>query len=102
MNYSNRRKPAGEGQRRGLRIVIIIVIVVILMTVSVFAVSNWLGPFPFGISRRDTTLLTLWNEGKYDDALSQAEVVLAEKSLDAQALTFGGFAHFYVGIDLVQ
>ncbi len=100
MNYSNRRKPAGESQRRGLRVAVIIVVIGIVITVAVFAVSNWLGPFPFGINRRDTTLLTLWNEGKYDDVLSQAEVVLDEKPLDAQALTFGGFAHFYVGIDL--
>ena len=100
MNYSNRRKPVGESQRRGLGVAVIIVAIGIVITVAVFGVSNWLGPFPFGISRRDTTLLTLWNEGKYDDVLSQAEVVLDEKPLDAQALTFGGFAHFYVGIDL--
>ncbi len=100
MNYSNRRKPAGESQRRRLRVALIIVVVCMVIVGSVFAVSNWLGPFPFGISRRDTTLLTLWNEGKYHDVLSQAEVVLDDRPLDAQALTFGGFAHFYVGIDL--
>ena len=100
MNYSNRHKPAGEGHRRGLRVAVIAVIVGIVIIAAVFAVSNWLGPFPFGISRRDTTLLTLWNEGKYGEVLSQAEIVLGEKPLDAQALTFGGFAHFYVGVDL--
>jgi len=99
-NYSNRRKPAGESQQRRLHVAVIIVVIGIVITAAVFAVSNWLGPFPFGINRRDTTLLTLWNEGKCDDVLSQAEVVLVEKPLDAQALTFGGFAHFYVGIDL--
>ncbi len=100
MNYSNRRKPVSEGRRNGLRVTLIIVVGGMLLMVSVFAVNNRLGPFPFGISRRDTTLLTLWNEGKYNDVLSQAELVLDEKPLDAQALTFGGFAHFYVGIDL--
>lgn len=100
MNYSNRRNPAGKSQRRGLRVAVIVIIFGMMIVVSVFVVSNWLGPFPFGISRRDTKLLTLWNEGRYDEALSQAEVVLNEKPLDAQALTFGGFAHFYVGIDL--
>jgi len=100
MNYSNRRKPAGEGNRQGLRVAVIAAIVGFVIIAAVFAVSNWLGPFPFGISRRDTTLLTLWNEGRYDDVLSRAEAVLNEKPLDAQALTFGGFADFYVGVNL--
>ena len=100
MNYSNRRKPAGEGNRRGLSVAVIAVVVGLVIVAAVFAVSNWLGPFPFGISRRDTTLLSLWNEGRYDDVLSQAEAVLKDQPLDAQALTFGGFANFYVGVDL--
>ena len=102
MNYSNRRKTAGEGDRRGLRVAVIAMIVGIVIISAVFAVSNWLGPFPFGISRRDTTLLTLWNEGNFGEVLLQAEVVLDEKPLDAQALTFGGFSYFYVGVDLAM
>lgn len=99
MNYSNRSRPPGKSPRRGLSVVAIVLLVLAAGTMAVFAISNWLGPFPFGISRRDTTLLTLWNEGRYDEVLSRAEAVLEEAPLDPQALTFGGFAHFYVGID---
>jgi len=74
-------------------------VLALLAVASVFAVGNWLGPFPAGISRRDTTLLTLWEEGRYEDVLRTAEDTLLDRALDGQALTFGGFANFYVGID---
>ena len=100
MEYSSKRTPGGGQRRIGLRIAIIAAAAGVVIVMVVFAISNWLGPFPFGISHRDTTLLTLWNEGRYEQVLTEAELVLEERPLDTQALTLGGFAHFYVGVDL--
>lgn len=98
MDYSNRRKPTGD-RSRWVRVLAVVVVLAVVAVASVFAVATWLGPFPAGISGRDTALLTLWDQGQYQDVLLQAEAILEERPLDGQALTFGGFAQFYVGID---
>jgi tetratricopeptide (TPR) repeat protein len=57
---------------------------------------------PFGVARRDTELVALWNGGRYEDVRNTAESVLSERPLDGEALTFAGFARFYTGIELVE
>ena len=53
---------------------------------------------PVGIRGRNTELLRLWNESEYEEVLRIAESVLSNDPLDGEALTFGGFARFYLGI----
>ena len=43
-------------------------------------------------------LLSLLNEAEYDEVLRIAESALSNDPLDGEALTFGGFARFYLGI----
>lgn len=57
---------------------------------------------PVGLRRRNTELLRLWNDGRYRDVLRLAESTLETDPLDAEALTFGGFSHFYVGLGLAE
>lgn len=101
MIYSQRRKPDGDRRKRLVRLLVVGLVLIGIVGGTVFAVNavDWL---PFGIGLRDTELVSLWNESRYDEILSMAESILEEDPLDAEALTFGGFAHFYVGIELVQ
>ena len=98
------RNGKGSGPRRLLtRALIIAVAVIVLGSVAAILFTRYgLGPFPFGISRRDTVLMSLWNEREFRAVLGEAEKTLAEHPVDGQALTFGGFAHLYIGIDEVD
>ena len=103
MIYSNGRKATGGG-RRQTRIRIAVISVVILAAAALVAVGL-LGVFdayPFGITRRDSALIDAWSNGDYAEVIRAAEETLSSRPLDGQALTFGGFAHFYYGIDLVD
>jgi tetratricopeptide (TPR) repeat protein len=53
---------------------------------------------PVGIRGRNKELLRLWNENEYEAVFQIAESVLDNDPLDGEALTFGGFARFYLGI----
>ena len=101
MIYSQGRKPEGDRRKRVVRLLVVGLVLAGVAGGAVFALdsADWL---PFGIRLRDTELLSLWNESRYGEVLSMAESILEENPLDAEALTFGGFAHFYVGIELVQ
>lgn len=101
MIYSQGRKPDGDRRKRLVRLLVVglVLIGVAGGTVVALDAADWL---PFGIKLRDTELVSLWNDSRYEEVLSMTESILEEEPLDAEALTFGGFAHFYVGIELVQ
>ncbi len=101
MIYSRGRKPDGDRSKRTVRLLVVGLALIGVVGGTVFALqaADWL---PFGIRLRDTELVSLWNESRYEEVLTMAESILEEDPLDAEALTFGGFAHFYIGVELVQ
>lgn len=85
-------------------IVVGVVSVVGLSVVALFLLG-WLGvldAFPFRFSRNDAHLIQLWSDGNVADVFDHAEGTLASHPFDPQALTFGGFAGFYLGVDAVD
>lgn len=101
MIYSQRKKPAGKKNRLSVRLLVIGLVVVGLGGGTAF-VLDALDIAPLGIRRGDSDLLRLWNESDYDAVLQRARSILADRPLDGEALTFGGFAEFYTGIEFVD
>ncbi|MFW5684849.1 MAG: tetratricopeptide repeat protein [Spirochaetota bacterium] len=101
MMYSQGKKSGGESNRGWIRGVVV-GLAIVLVAGGVVAALGALDAVPFGIPRRDTELVALWNDRRYDDVLAAAEAILAERPFDGEALTFAGFAHFYIGIEVVQ
>ncbi|MFW5775691.1 MAG: tetratricopeptide repeat protein [Spirochaetota bacterium] len=101
MIYSQRTETGGQGQRRLIRLLVVglgLIGVVGGVVVALYAIDA----VPFGIRRRDTELVTLWNESQYDEVENRASAILSDRPLDGEALTFSGFANFYLGIELVD
>jgi tetratricopeptide (TPR) repeat protein len=102
MSYTKRKQ--GSGQRPPLMQAFLVLLGVTFVSVFVLAVLSLFGVierFPFGIDSADFELIELWQNRDYSAVISQAELILAESPYDGQALTFGGFAHFYIGVDSV-
>lgn len=100
MKYSSRNKQS-VGPRQGrwiTRALTIVVVIMIVTIVGLIAAGVWDG-FPFGVTRQDVELVTLWQAGSYEDVITRSTNLLDEAPFHPQALTFGGFGHFYVGVD---
>lgn len=70
-----------------------------LLTLGVLVFTGVLNRFPLGIARADGELIELWNTRNYTEVVDRAEDKLTSEPFDPQSLTFGGIAHFYVGVD---
>lgn len=101
MIYSQRRKADGDKRRRAVRL-LMVGLGVIAIAGAILFVLDVLDTLPFGIRVRDSELVSLWNESRYDDVIVASAEILAEDPFDGEALTFGGFASFYTGIEIVQ
>ena len=74
------------------------------LSIVALILLGWLGvldAFPFRFSRNDAHLIQLWSDGLVEDVFDRAEETLAAHPFDPQALTYGGFAGFYLGVDAV-
>ncbi len=101
MIYSQGKKPAGKKNRLAVRLLVIGLVVAGLSVGTIF-ILDAIDVAPLGIRRGDSDLLRLWNESDYDAVLRTADSVLEDRPLDGEALTFGGFAEFYTGIEFVD
>jgi tetratricopeptide (TPR) repeat protein len=101
MIYSQRRNSGGQRHRPVARI-LVVGLGIIGLVGGVLVALDATDTVPLGIRRRDTELVALWNQSRYQEVLEASEAILREQPLDAEALTFGGFAHFYQGIELVE
>ncbi|MFP4377637.1 MAG: tetratricopeptide repeat protein [Spirochaetales bacterium] len=100
MKYSSRNTKATTGRPgRWLSRAITIVVVIVAVTIVGLVASGVWTDFPFGVSREDGELADLWRAGSYELVVDQAQTLLDEAPYHPQALTFGGFGHFYVGVD---
>ena len=97
MIYS--RQKTTDGDRRGTATRLVVVgLALIAMAGGALLVLRAMDVAPVGIRGRNTELLRLWNETEYEEVLRIAESVLGSDPLDGEALTFGGFARFYLGV----
>jgi len=103
MIYSKERKASGGGRRqtRNGTVVVLLIVTAIAAVVAVGLLGVF-DAFPFGVNRRDAALVSAWSQGDYAQVIETAEETLTAHPLDGQALTYGGFAHFYRGVDLVD
>lgn len=101
MIYSQKQKT--DGRRRAVVLRLVVVGLVLAgMAGGTILVLHALDVAPVGLRRRNTELLRLWNDERYQDVLRLAKSTLETDPFDAEALTFGGFAHFYVGLNLAE
>ncbi len=101
MIYSRKQTKGANGRTAIVRL-LVVGLVLAAMTGGALLVLHALDVTPVGIRRRNTELLQLWNDGHYDEVLRAAQAILDDEPVDAEALTFGGFAHFYVGLALSE
>jgi tetratricopeptide (TPR) repeat protein len=101
MMYSQRRTAGGNKRKRAIRL-LAVGLGIAAVVGAVAAVLDATNVLPLGIEPRDTELVALWNEARYDEVIRTAAGILEENPLDGEALTFSGFAHFYAGVELVQ
>src|SRR6056297_2215628 len=101
MINSQGTKPAGKKNRLSVRLLVISLVVAAFGFGTVFMLDA-LDIAPLGIRRADNDLLRLWNESDYDAVLQTANAILEDRPFDGEALTFGGFAEFYTGIEIVE
>jgi len=101
MIYSQGKKPGGQKKRVVVRLLVVGLGVLGLGGGVLFALDA-LDIAPLGVRSGDNELLRLWNESDYEAVRATAESILAEHALDGKALTFGGFAEFYTGVELVE
>ena len=102
MIYSNERKSSGGRRQTRVGTVVVVITVTAIAVVVAVALLGVFDAFPFGVSRRDAALVAAWSEGDYAQVIESSEEILASRPIDSQALTYGGFAYFYQGIDQVD
>jgi tetratricopeptide (TPR) repeat protein len=99
--YRSSIKPHGGGRPSlGIGTITVIAIVVLGAVVAYYA-----GAFEFLRLRRyesQETLQELWDNGRYEELISEAGQVLLKSPLDPAALVYGGFAYFYGGVAQVE
>lgn len=100
MIYSQRRKATGTAGRGRTRLLIGAVLLVV--AAGTVGTLRALDLAPFGIPQRHTELLGLWNSGEYRAVAAAAGEILTDRPFDAEALTFAGFAAFYIGVEQVE
>ncbi len=101
MIYSQKQKTDGRTRSVVLRL-LVVGLVLAGMAGATILVLHTLDVAPVGLRRRNTELLRLWNDGRYRDVLRLADSTLETDPLDAEALTFAGFSHFYIGLGLAE
>ena len=100
MFYSQKQTTDGEG--RGTARLLVVGLALTLLTGGTLFALHAFGIAPVGIRQRNTELLRLWNDGQYHEALQAAIAILESEPLNAEALTFAGFARFYIGVELAE
>jgi tetratricopeptide (TPR) repeat protein len=73
-----------------------------LLVFALLSLTGVLTRFPFGVDAADSELIQLWSERDYPAVVERAEQVIESAPFDPQALTFGGFGHFYMGVDALE
>ena len=101
MIYSQGKRPGGTRRTIGIRLVAV-GLGLLLLGGGVLLALDAMDIAPFGVRRGDNELLRLWGELDYPAVRDTARTILAERPLNGEALTFGGFAEFYIGIESVQ
>jgi tetratricopeptide (TPR) repeat protein len=100
MKYSSRNtQSVGAKQARWITRVSTIIVVVVVVTVIGLVASGIWDAFPFGVTRQDGELVSLWRSGEYEEVVDRSDGLLDQAPFHPQALTFGGFGHFYIGVD---
>ena len=101
MVYSRGKSAVPERRGGGTRILFLVFGVLGLVIIA-SGIVLLLGYAPFGLELGESELLVLWNAGDYGAVSLAATAILASDPLDAEAVTFAGFAAFYSGIEAVQ
>jgi tetratricopeptide (TPR) repeat protein len=103
MIYSKGRNTSGGSRAQSpVRVIVVVFIIVAVVALAVIGLLGVFEAFPFGLNRRDSELVALWSRGDYLQVIASAEETLSDRPFNAQALTYGGFAHYYHGEGLVD
>ncbi len=103
MVYSgNRFRAATSKTRKQSGWIPALIAVVVLLTVGslLFAFTNGFGLLTQVNIQRE--LVDLWHQGDYQAVVRQAELLLDQTPMQAYPLVFGGFGHFYYGMQQVD
>ena len=88
----------GRGRRTSFRVAVITVAAVIIGAIvwQRSAIVDWISP----TEPDQASLEELWEAQMYADILSRTDEILEESPLNGRALTFGGFAQFYISTEV--
>jgi tetratricopeptide (TPR) repeat protein len=106
MIYPQHRYVASSSQgfgKKGNRWLVLVALLLVVATGTIaFFLSDGFGFLNLQSLTQNDDLVTLWEGGEYDQLITKTEDVLERSPLNATALVFNGFAHFYRGINRVS